>query len=235
MATASHRFVLIYSTLGGCYVGIVQHLRKIGFNEAVGYFAEKCDKSAAKMSAIFKALGDAVVEVAAKAQEANAGDFGKSSVVVKGSFASLRGPWVVGKNLLQIIFKVGEAIKTGLKAIIPSVISDDVQPTITSVLDVQEDTFNYIKRGDTIQIAGDDLAPDTDAEDERVYFRNRLVQTETIYPATIVSSDLQIVKITCPASSTMPIGDYDLVIQTRCGFGESVSLKTVTRKVMVLK
>lgn len=226
-----HKFALIYSAIGECYVGLVQHLRKMSFKEAVEYFGEKCEKPAAKMAAIFKAMGETIVEIAANAQNVKAGDFGSSAIVVTGGFETIRGPWTFGKNFLQIIFKVGDIIKTGLKAITPRVISESILPTITSVYDVGRALYNKVKPGDTIQVAGDDLAPDTDTEDEGIWLR-RIFGAGTLgqeYQCEITSSELQLVKFTCPADITP--GAYMLCVRTRCGLGSAVALKTVEKLV----
>lgn len=226
-----HKFALIYSAIGECYVGLVQHIRKMSFKEAVAYFGEKCEKSAAKMASVFKAMGEAIVEVANNAQNVKAGDFGSSAIVVTGSFETARGPWTFGKNFLQIVFKVGEAFKAGLKAITPRVISENILPTITTIYNVELDKYNKIKPDTTVQIAGDDLAPDADAEDEGVFLR-RIFGVGTLgaeYPCEITSSELQLVKVTCPDEITP--GAYMLIVRTRCGLGSSVALKTVEKLV----
>ena len=88
--------------------------------------------------------------------------------------------------------------------------------------------YDEITGTDLFSIAGNDLAPDANAEDEYVALVNAQgVETK----CEIEFSDVQNVK--ARLASALPAGQYTLKVYTRSGFGGEFGVHVASRKVMV--
>ena len=78
-------------------------------------------------------------------------------------------------------------------------------------------------------IAGTDLGPDSEKDDEYVALLNKDGQMAA--KAEIVFSSLQLVR--CALEAALEPGSYTLVVYTRSGMGEAYGVKSATRKISV--
>ncbi len=230
-----HRYGLFFNEQAGTYIATPQ-LSTMNKAATLTYLAEELDKSKVKVGSVLGSFGKALAAVGVNfGLSASAGKFGSSQIVVTGGFAGHAGPWVFGKNFLQIIFRVSNALKTALSSIIPTPITGDVIPTVKSVYDETRDSYAVVGYGDTVAISGDDLAPDEDKEDEGIFLgvlTDLVHQEYTYYKLTnVLSSELQIVRFVID-NAQIPVGGAricKLVVKTRCGMGADYPLKTIEK------
>ena len=88
--------------------------------------------------------------------------------------------------------------------------------------------YGEITGTDVFSIAGADLAPDSEKEDEYVALADK---DGVEHKAEIEYSDLQNVKAKMAAA--LPAGEYTLCVYTRSGMGDEFGVKKTTRKVTV--
>ena len=210
------------------YVPFVQHERTMSRKETYQYCADRIGYMPTQVRAAFMALAKYIRE---NADRGNITYFdGVASIrnYVRGAFETLNGPWVKGKNYLQVDAVEMEPFKTILDDIIPVNNTEGAKPRINTVLDETTREYDIIVGTHTFSIAGSDLAPDATKDDEYVAIVDDMGQ-ET--KAEISYSDLQNVKA---AFTTAPEpGDYTLMVRTRSGLGDAFGVKSATRRIVI--
>ena len=210
------------------YIGFVQHERTMSPKETYEYLKTKLGYSATQIRAANRALARIINEQAGKGNISYLDGIASVRHSVKGSFESDVGPWVKGKNLIVVYAAELDPFKSALDGKIPENMTGGANPMINSVLDETTDVYDVLGAGDTVSIAGTDLAPDTTADDEYVAL---VASNGTETKLEITESGLMTVKVQMP--SVITAGAYTLKVYTRSGFGGEFGVKTATRKVTV--
>ena len=210
------------------YVGVVQHERTMSRRETYEYLAERTGYKATAIRAVFMAAAEFIRENQRKGNITFIDGVASIRNYVRGSFDSLSGPWVKGRNVLMVNAVEMEPFKTILVGVVPSNNTEGAKPVINTVLDETTLVYDVITGTDTFSIAGADLAPDTTKEDEYV----ALVDVHGIETkAEITFSDLQNVK--AHLASALLAGEYTLKVYTRSGLGDQFGVHVASRKVVV--
>lgn len=221
-------FVTVKATMGDGYRCVVQHNRTMQKKEAYKYLGDKLGYSYALIKAVCLGLVEVLKENAARGNISLIDGAVSVRHSVKGGFETSRGPWEAGKNMLLLQAIEQDPFKSAMSGVIPLNNMTGAKPAISSVLDMVTGEYDVITGTDAFSIAGTDLAPDADAEDEYVGF---MAADGTITKAEITESTLQIVK--AKLTSALTAGNYTLVVATRSGLGEEFGVKSATRKVTV--
>lgn len=210
------------------YIGIPQHDRTMSKKEAYAFFAERTGYKPAAVRAVFLALAAFAKENAGKGNTTHIDGVASLRHFVKGTFEGLGGPWTKGRNLIAVTAIEMDPFKSVLAGIVPVNNTEGAKPVINTVLDEATGEYDVITGTDVFSIAGADLAPDVEKDDEYVAIVDaKGVETK----ADISYSDLQNVKA---AFASAPAGgDCTLVVYTRSGMGEEYGVRKVTRKVTV--
>ena len=154
--------------------------------------------------------------------------FADGLTAVKGAFETVHGPWRPGVNMLVVNAFELAPFKSALSGFVPVNRTEGAKPVINTVFDETTRVYDEITGTDLFSIAGNDLAPDANAEDEYVALVNAQgVETK----CEIEFSDVQNVKARLAAA--LPAGQYTLKVYTRSGFGGEFGVHVATRKVMV--
>lgn len=210
------------------YIGIAQHERSMPTKETYEYCSEKIGFKPTMIRAAFLGLKSFI-----KSNSANGNGLTMSGIVsirntCRGAFASMRGPFVKGKNMLMVNAVELDPFKSALKGLTLENNTKGVTPSITSVLDDVSGEYDVIEGTHEFSIAGAELNPDMGEADEYVAFLDsKGVETK----AEVTYSDLQNVK--AHLISPLAAGNYTLVVNTRSGLGESFGVKTATRKITI--
>ena len=210
------------------YVGLVQHDRTMSRRETYEYLAERTGYKATAIRAVFMAAAEFIRENQRKGNITYIDGVASIRNYVRGSFDTLSGPWVKGRNVLMVNAVEMEPFKTILVGVVPSNNTEGAKPVINTVLDETTLVYDVITGTDTFSIAGADLAPDTTKEDEYV----ALVDVHGIETkAEITFSDLQNVK--AHLASSLLAGEYTLKVYTRSGLGDQFGVHVASRKIVV--
>ncbi len=210
------------------YIGIPQHERIMSRREAYAYCAEKTGYTQTAIRAVFKAMARYVRDNAAKGNVTYIDGIASVRHYVKGAFDDLKGPWTKGRNLLLVKAVGMEPFKTVLAGAALVNSTEGAKPIINTVFDETTRVYDEITGTDLFSIAGNDLAPDANAEDEYVALVNAQgVETK----CEIEFSDVQNVK--ARLASALPAGQYTLKVYTRSGFGDEFGVRVATRRVTV--
>ena len=210
------------------YIGIPQHDRTMSKREAYALFAERTGYKPAAVRATFLAMRAFAEENAAKGNITHIDGVASLRHFVRGAFEGLNGPWTKGRNMI-VVSAVGlDPFKSLLAGVVPVNDTEGAKPVINTVLDEVTGEYDVIAGTDVFSIAGADLAPDTEKDDEYVAIVDaKGAETK----AEISYSDLQNVKA---AFATAPAaGDYTLAVYTRSGMGGEYGVRKVTRKITV--
>ena len=210
------------------YIGLPQHERTIGKKEFYALSAERTGYKATAVKAVFLALREYIRENQGRGNITFVDGVASVRNVVRGSFASMSGPWVKGKNVLMVEAVEMDPFKSVLSGIVPTNDTEGAKPVINTVFDEVTRTYDVITGTDAFSIAGADLAPDAEKDDEYVAFVDK---DGVEHEAEITYSDLQNVKAKLTAA--LPAGEYTLAVYTRSGMGEEFGVKKATRKVTV--
>ena len=210
------------------YMGVVQHERTMSRRETYEYLAERTGYKATAIRAVFMAAAEFIRENQRKGNITFIDGVASIRNYVRGSFDTLSGPWVKGRNVLMVNAVEMEPFKTILVGVVPSNNTEGAKPVINTVLDETTLVYDVITGTDTFSIAGADLAPDTTKEDEYV----ALVDVHGIETkAEITFSDLQNVK--AHLASSLLAGEYTLKVYTRSGLGDQFGVHVASRKITV--
>ena len=210
------------------YLGIPQHERTMSRREAYEHVALKTGYTPTAVKAVFMAAAEYVRENQRRGNITYIDGVASIRNYVRGSFDSLVGPWVKGRNYLSVQAVELEPFKTILAGIVPANNTEGAKPVINTVLDETTCVYDEITGTDVFSIAGANLAPDATKEDEYV----ALVDAHGVETkATMTFSDLQNVKAHLEAA--LPAGEYTLKVYTRSGLGDQFGVTVATRKVMV--
>ena len=211
------------------YIGIPQHERIMSKREAYAYCAEKTGYTQTAIRAVFKAMARYVRDNAAKGNVTYIDGIASVRHYVKGAFDDLKGPWTKGRNLLMVKAVEMEPFKTVLSGAALVNSTEGARPVINTVFDETTREYGVITGTDLFSVAGSDLGPDSEREDEYVALVNAQgVETK----CGIEFSDLQNVKARLAAA--LPAGEYTLKVYTRSGMGEAFGVRTATRRVTVV-
>ncbi len=210
------------------YVGIPQHERSLSLREAYELCAEHTGYRATAVRAVFKALAEFVRSNQALGNITYIDGVASVRNYVRGAFEGLSGPWVKGVNLLVVNAVEMDPFKSLLAGMVPANNTEGAKPAINTVLDETTREYDVITGTDLFSIAGSDLAPDAEKDDEYVALVSK-DGAET--RAAIEFSDLQNVKARLGAA--LPAGEYTLKVYTRSGLGDEFGVHVATRKVAV--
>ena len=211
------------------YIGIPQHERTMGKKESYAYLSDRIGYKGTAIRAVFMGLADYAKENADKGNITQIDGVASIRNICRGPFEGLGGPWVKGKNLLVVAAVSLDPFKSVLSGITPVNRTEGANPTINTVYDEEEGEYGVIVGTNLFSIAGSDLGPDPEKDDEYVAFVNS--KGVEVAKAEITYSDLQNVK--AKLESTIPAGEYTLAVYTRSGMGEEYGVKSATRKVTV--
>lgn len=210
------------------YIGLPRHERTMSKKETYALCAERTGYKPTAVKAVFLALGEYLKENAERGNITYMDGIASVRNYVRGAFEGLAGPWIKGKNYLMVEAVEMNPFKSLLLGVIPKNDVTGAKPIINTVLDETTREYGEITGTDVFSIAGADLAPDAEKDDEYVC----LADDEGVeYKAEITYSDLQNVK--AKLNTAIPAGDYTLCVYTRSGMGEEFGVKKATRKVIV--
>jgi len=210
------------------YVGIPQHERSLSLREAYELCAEHTGYRATAVRAVFKALAEFVRSNQALGNITYIDGVASVRNYVRGAFEGLSGPWVKGVNLLVVNAVEMDPFKSLLAGIVPANNTEGAKPAINTVLDETTREYDVITGTDLFSIAGSDLAPDAEKDDEYVALVSK-DGAET--RAAIEFSDLQNVKARLGAA--LPAGEYTLKVYTRSGLGDEFGVHVANRRVSI--
>ena len=211
------------------YVGIVQHERTMTKRETYEYCADKTGYKPTAVKAVFLGVRDYVRENADRGNITQLDGIVSLRHFVRGAFEGLNGPWVKGKNCICIGAMELDPFKSILAGVIPVNRTEGANPKINTVYDEVTKEYDIITGKDVFSIAGADLGPDAEKDDEYVAFLDK--DGGEVAKAEITYSDLQNVK--AKLTETIPAGEYTLAVFTRSGMGEEYGVRKATRKVTV--
>lgn len=210
------------------YIGYPQHVRTMSKKEAYRTIASESGYKSANIRAVWLAFRDYLKENAANGNVTYADGVAMIRIIPKGGFDGLNGPWVKGVNYLQLTAIERDPFKSTLAGIIPENSTEGANPLIKTVFDETTKEYDVITGTDVFSIAGADLGPDAEQDDEYV----ALVASDgTEVKAEIDYSDIQNVK--AHLSASLEAGTYTLTVYTRSGMGKEFGVKKATRKVEV--
>ena len=210
------------------YVGIPQHERSLSLREAYELCAEHTGYKATAVRAVFKALAEFVRSNQALGNITYIDGVASVRNYVRGAFEGLSGPWVKGVNLLVVNAVEMDPFKSLLAGMVPANNTEGAKPAINTVLDETTREYDVITGTDLFSIAGSDLAPDAEKDDEYVALVSK-DGAET--RAAIEFSDLQNVKARLGAA--LPAGEYTLKVYTRSGLGDEFGVHVANRRVSI--
>lgn len=210
------------------YIGIPQHERVIGKREAYEIAAKHTGYKATAVKAVFMALKEFIRENQARGNITYIDEVASVRNVVRGSFTTLTGPWVKGKNLLLETAVEMDPFKSLLADIVPTNNTEGAKPVINTVLDDSSGQYDLIQGTNVFSIAGSDLGIDATKADEKVIL---VAADGKVTECEITYADLGNVK--AKAREEPASGEYTLKVFTRSGMGEDFGVKTATRKVTV--
>ena len=211
------------------YIGIVQHDRTMTKKETYAFLAGVLGYTEANIRGVFMGLKKYLQTNADKGNITQVDGVVSVRNLVKGAFAGSKGPWVKGKNYLLLNAVELDPFKSTLEGLVPSNKTDGAKPDITSVLDNVTGKYDVIAGTNEFTIAGTDLGPDSEKDDEYVALLDKDGQMAA--KAEIVYSSLQLVR--CALEAAIEPGAYTLVVYTRSGMGEAYGVKSATRKISV--
>lgn len=212
------------------YIGVPQHNRTMTRKETYEFLAEETGFKAAAIKAAFLALKAYCRENAGKGNITLIDGVASIRNVVKGSFDSLTGPWVKGRNLLLVSSVELDPFKSILADKTPVNETDGAHPVINTVYDDVEGVYDVIKGTNDFSIAGADLAPDLTCDDEYVAFID--ANGAEAARAELSYSDLQNVKGRLAAA--IAPGEYTIAVYTRSGLGSEFGVACAKRKVRII-
>ena len=210
------------------YIGIPQHERTLTLREAYELCAEHTGYRATAVRAVFKALAEFVRSNQALGNITYIDGVASVRNYVRGAFEGLSGPWVKGVNLLVVNAVEMDPFKSLLAGMVPANNTEGAKPAINTVLDETTREYDVITGTDLFSIAGSDLAPDAEKDDEYVALVSK-DGAET--RAAIEFSDLQNVKARLGAA--LPAGEYTLKVYTRSGLGDEFGVHVANRRVSI--
>ena len=210
------------------YVGIPQHERTMSRKETYDFLAEQLGYKPTAIRAAFMGLKDFLRENAAKGNISALTGVASIRNTCRGSFDTLTGPWVKGRNTLMVGAVSLDPFKSALAGIVPVNRTEGALPSISTVLDEITGVYDVISGTNTFSIAGTDLEPDTGKDDEYVAL---IAKNGEVTKCEITLSTLGNVK----AQLTTPLaaGEYTLAVFTRSGLGAEFGVKKATRKVTI--
>ena len=211
------------------YVGIPQHERTMSKKETYAFLADRMGYKGTAIRAVFMGLADYAKDNADKGNITQVDGVASIRNTCHGFFEGLTGPWVKGKNYLLVAAVALDPFKSVLSGIKPVNRTEGANPTINTVYDEEAQEYGVITGTNLFSIAGSDLGPDADKEDEYVAFVD--AKGNEVAKAEISYSDLQNVK--AQLAVAIDPGEYTLTVYTRSGMGDEYGVKKATRKVTV--
>ena len=210
------------------YVALVQHDRTLTKREFYDLVADYTGYKSTAVSAVMMGTAAFLKENQARGNITYLDGVASIRNYVRGSFDSLSGPWVKGRNYLDVNAVEMDPFKSVLAGIVPTNKTEGAKPVINTVLDETTMVYDEITGTDVFSIAGAELALDATKEDEYV----ALVSAQGVETKCAVDySDLQNVKAHLAAA--IAAGQYTLKVYTRSGLGDEYGVHVATRKVEV--
>ena len=212
------------------YVGRITNERIMSKRETYQHLVEKVGGTRADHAAGWKAIMEQIRDNANRGNATRIDGLGVFRNTVKGGFMTSVGPWVKGANLILIECRELTEFRNALEGVVPVNNTQGDKPTVKSILNTELDDWDIVRVGDVLSIAGTNLAPDMEVEDEYVGLYKG---DELVVKATITKSELNTVECKFEGVTLEP-GDYRVGVFTRCGdSGEGVSVKSTFRAVKV--
>lgn len=212
------------------YTGAIKNERILTKKETYKELVKELGGSQADYSAVFIAFAEAIRKTCGRGNCARIEGFGTFRNSCRGGFDTSKGPWVKGRNWIEIVCSELTEFKNALIDAVGVNETEGEKPTVKTVYNVALDDYDVIRLGDEISVGGVNLAPDPEKADEFValYRDGALVRK-----AEITRSELNTV-ICQFAGDALEEGVYKLVVYTRCGDSdESVGVKSASRQVTV--
>ena len=210
------------------YRGIPQCERVMSVNETLAYLNEKLGYETAKIRSTLTALGKVQLAYLNKGAFSVFDGVSAVKIACRGGFKNVDGPWEKGRNSLVAISVERDPYKSTFEGVTPENITEGLTPVINTVMDETTGEFDVLTGTDPFSVAGYNLAPDPDAEDEYV---GLIDQDGTLTKAAITHSDIGNVK--AALTSAPAAGRYTLVVATRCGLGSEFAVVEARRKITV--
>ena len=217
------------------WVCIPKHERCLTKQSTYAILADRIGCTETEVEMVTKAFGNAIAHFAVLGGVVVINGIARFELRCKGGFDSSIGPWVKGRNWIEVDpLELSQFKSTlGIAGIIPvNATKIGAKPTINTVMDTATEIYGELHPSDVIEICGIDLAPDSGASDEGVYIRTR---KGNCYKCELLTSDL--VRVTFRyAEEQIPedeLGKATLEVRTRAGFGEKFSLITVSKSVVL--
>jgi len=213
------------------YVGRIQNDRIYSKKETYKYLVDEVGGKRADHAAAWRALMEQVVVNAGRGNATRIEGLGTFHNAVKGPFKSSVGPWTRGTNLIVVECRELTEFRNALEGVVPVNNTQGDKPTIKSVLNTALEEYDIVRVGDVLSIGGQNLAPDTEAEDEYVGI---FLGDTLLKKATIIKSELNTVECKFESVTLVPGSDYRIGVFTRCGDSDgSVGVKSCFRNVTV--
>ena len=230
---ATEKFITIKGsstlTTKSFYSAIVQHDRTMTKKETYAFLADALGYTEASVKGTFLGLRKFLQTNADKGNITQIDGVVSVRNLVKGAFAGSNGPWVKGKNYLLLNAVELDPFKSTMKGVIPSNKTGGVTPVISSVLDNVTGAYDIVSGDDEFTIAGTDLGPDSEKDDEFVAVMT--ADGTIVAKAEVVYSSLQLVR--CKFTEQVTEGPYTLAVFTRSGMGGEYGVKSATRKITI--
>ena len=230
---AAEKFITIKGsgklTSKSFYIGIVQHGRTMTKKETYAFLADALGYTEANIRGVFLGLKKFLQTNADKGNITQVDGVVSVRNLVKGAFAGSKGPWVKGKNYLLVNAVELDPFKSTMDGVVPTNKTDGAAPAISSILDNVTGKYDVIEGTDEFTIAGTDLGPDSEKDDE--YVAAMKPDGTIVAKAEIVYSSLQLVR--CKFAQAVEKGAYTLAVFTRSGMGGEYGVKSATRKITI--
>lgn len=211
------------------YRGVLQCERIIPRKEAYKLLSGQLGLTATVLSIGFRGFSEALKEKVSASAACVIDGIGRVQPKVKGSFDFSHGPWVKGRNYLEIGVNELDPFKSTLAGVVPKNRTAGADPTINSVIDTVTGEFDVITGTDEFSFTGRDLAPDTDKDDEYVALADK--NGVEVAKAPVSLSTLG--NVVAALETAIDPGEYTLCCYTRSGMGAEFGVKCAKRKVTV--
>lgn len=212
------------------YTGAVRNERILQKKETYKELVKTLGGKRADYSAVFIGFAEVVRRVCGRGNCVQIKGFGTFRNVCRGGFETSKGPWVKGRNFIEIACTELAEFKNALIDAVGANVTEGDKPAIKTVYNATLDGYDVVRLGDEISVGGVNLAPDTEKSDEYAALYRGVT---LVRKAEISRSELNTVILSFSGEAIEP-GEYKLAVYTRCGdAGEGVGVKCATRIVTV--
>jgi len=226
-------FATVASTIGDktVYRASLQHARIMDADTFMNRLNAKSTYPAASHKATCMGFKKVVLENILNAMATAIPGVMRVEHTIGGGFASSRGPWVPGKNSIEVIARALDPLKSVLSALRPVNKTEGAKPSITAI--ETNGVYDVIDGSHSTLATGTDLIMDTTKSDE---FAAIIKADGTIVKKanSYIQNTLGWVEVTFDLTS-VENGEYLFAVFTRAGLGDSFGVAKATRKITVLK